>query len=91
VGYPPGGGTTGGVVAGFVSVPDVVVATDEDGGVELPLVLGTGDVTVAVTVDVDVEMLVPELGAAITPHATRLPASPVASVSGSGPPVPLIW
>ena len=38
---------------------------------------------------VDVEVLTP-LGGEITPHATRLPESPVASVSWSGPAVPLI-
>ena len=78
---------TGGGVAVFVSELGVVVATDEDG---VPPLLGAGGITVAVTVDVDVDTLVPELGATMTPHATRLPASPVPSVSASGPPAPLI-
>jgi hypothetical protein len=44
-------------------------------------------VTTEVTVEVEVEVLV-VLAGAMTPHATRLPASPVASVCSSGPGAP---
>ena len=70
-----------------------LVFADEDGVVAALLVVegGAGAPTVVVTVDVDVDVdaLAP-LGAEMTPHATRLPESPVASVSWSGPGVPLI-
>jgi hypothetical protein len=44
-------------------------------------------VTTEVTVEVEVEVLV-VLAGAMTPHATRLPESPVASVCSSGPGAP---
>ena len=52
--------------------------------------VGGGAPTVVVTVDVDVDVRAP-LGGEMTPHATRLPESPVASVSLSGPAVPSTW
>ena len=68
------------------------------------LVLVDGDCTTVVVVTVTVLALgdgggptvvlatVDELVAgAITPQATRLPESPVASVSSSGPGVPFFW
>lgn len=81
------------VVPVFVVV-FVVVGDGEVVVVSVTLVVagGAAGVTVVVTVDVDVDVdveAVAFVGAAITPHATRLPASPVARVSWSGPGVPL--
>jgi hypothetical protein len=79
-----------------VLVLSLVVAEEDGVMVALPVVEGgAGAPTVVVTVDVDVDVdmevdaLAP-LGGEMTPHATRLPESPVASVSWSGPGVPLI-
>ena len=77
--------TDGVVVTVSLPVVDEVAGADDDVVVEAPP--GGTAVTVDVDTDVDVEVDV-ALAGAITPHATRLPASPVASVSASGPPVP---
>jgi hypothetical protein len=61
----------------------------------LVLVDGGGTAVVVVTVVTLVVAVVDEvvvvLAAAITPQATRLPESPVASVSSSGPGAPFFW
>lgn len=58
-------------------------------GVALGVDVAVVDVTSGVVVAVVVTVVV--LAAAITPQATRLPASPVANVASSGPGVPFFW
>ena len=76
-----------------VTVLVLVLVSDGDGGgatlvdvVTLVVAPVVGEICVVV-VDgvVDVELVVVALAAAMTPHATRFPASPVVSVCSSGP------
>ena len=77
-------------VVGTVTVTVLVPPGTDEGSA---VVLGPGEgaavvvVTTEVTVEVEVEVLV-VLAGAMTPHATRLPESPVASVCSSGPGAP---
>ena len=70
-------------------VVGVVVLVGDVGDVVVGLVAGgTGAPVVSVTVDVLVETDADAVAGARTAQATRPPASPVASVSASGPGVP---
>ena len=68
-----------------VTVLGLVLVLVEAGGTAVVVVLV---VTVVLAV---VDEVVVDDAAAITPQATRLPASPVAMVSASGPGAPSFW